>query len=182
MPRIPAVDPDTATGRAKELLQTVRLKFGSTPNLCRTLAHGPAALDAYVRIHDCLAFGVLDPMVRERIALVVAEENGCEYSLAAHHANGTMHGLTDRDVDDARRARATDPAVHAVLEFARQLVVKKGRVRDTDLRELLRFGWGYGAIAEIVATVALGIFSDYFSHVARMEPDCPAIERPKAVA
>jgi uncharacterized peroxidase-related enzyme len=182
MPRIPAVDPDIATGRAKELLATVQVKFGSTPNLCRTLAHAPAALDAYVRIHDCLAFGVLDPTVRERIALVVAEENGCEYSLVAHCASGTMHGLTDRDVDDARRAHAADPAVRAALEFARELVVQRGRVGDADLRQLRRCGWGYGAVAEIVATVALGIFADYFSHVAQMELDHPAVEQPKAVA
>jgi len=182
MPRIPAVDPDTATGRAKELLDTTRIKFGSTPNLCRTLAHAPAALDAYLRIHDSLAFGVLDPALRERIALVVAEEDECDYSLTAHRASGVRRGLTDRDVAEARRARAADPAIRAALEFARRLVVRRGRMHDADLRQLRRCGWGYGAVAEIVAAVALAIFADYFSLVARTEPDAPEAERPRAVA
>jgi len=45
MPRITAVDPKQATGKAKELLDGVQAAIGATPNLLRTLAQSPAALE-----------------------------------------------------------------------------------------------------------------------------------------
>ncbi len=48
MPRIKPIDPDNAQGRAKLLLDGVQKSFGMTPNLMRTLANSPAALEASV--------------------------------------------------------------------------------------------------------------------------------------
>jgi hypothetical protein len=45
MPRITALDPATATGAAKMLLDAVHSKLGLTPNLMRTLATAPSALE-----------------------------------------------------------------------------------------------------------------------------------------
>ena len=45
MPRIAALDPAAATGAAKTLLDAVHSKLGLTPNLMRTLATAPAALE-----------------------------------------------------------------------------------------------------------------------------------------
>ena len=46
MSRIPAVDPMTASGRTKELLDEVEQTFGSTPNLFRTAAASQTALES----------------------------------------------------------------------------------------------------------------------------------------
>ncbi len=48
MPRLTPIDPATATGEAKVLLDGVQKKLGVTPNLLRTLANAPAALKAYL--------------------------------------------------------------------------------------------------------------------------------------
>src|SRR5262249_4930505 len=45
-PRIPPIDPSTATGAAAEALATTRKMFGTIPNLSATAAHSPAALVA----------------------------------------------------------------------------------------------------------------------------------------
>ena len=43
MPRIHVLDPAEADGRAKELLDTVRAKFGATPNSMKAMAGSAAA-------------------------------------------------------------------------------------------------------------------------------------------
>ena len=49
MPRITAVDPAAATGAARNLLDAVHSKLGLTPNLMRTLANAPSALEGIPR-------------------------------------------------------------------------------------------------------------------------------------
>ena len=44
MPRIAPLDPAQTDGKAKALLDGVQKALGMTPNLVRTLAHAPAAL------------------------------------------------------------------------------------------------------------------------------------------
>jgi hypothetical protein len=46
MQRISAVNPSDATGKTKQLLDGVQDKLGITPNLMKTLATAPAALEA----------------------------------------------------------------------------------------------------------------------------------------
>lgn len=84
MPRFPAISPEDATGRARELLDSVQATLGMTPNLIRTMANAPAVLEAYLNFTGALAMGSLPATLREQIALTVAEVNGCDSGLAAH--------------------------------------------------------------------------------------------------
>ena len=60
MPRIDPIDPDTAEGKARTLLEGIRKKYGRVPNLLATLAQSPAALDAYLGLGQALGGGSLD--------------------------------------------------------------------------------------------------------------------------
>ena len=60
MQRIAAVNPADATGKAKQLLDGVQAKIGMTPNLMKTLATAPAALEAYLNFSAALSTGSLD--------------------------------------------------------------------------------------------------------------------------
>ena len=119
------VDPAHAEGKAKALLDAVKRKLGIVPNMTRHMARSPAVLDAYLAFAGALAGGSLGAKLREQIALVTAEENGCEYCLSAHAAIGKAAGLTATDVADARRADATDARARAALRFARTLVLQR---------------------------------------------------------
>ena len=73
MSRLNAVNPDTATGNAAELLNAVRTNLGSTPNLTKVMANQPAVLDAFLGIGGALSKGDFDPKTREAIAPAVAD-------------------------------------------------------------------------------------------------------------
>ncbi|MFN0123455.1 MAG: carboxymuconolactone decarboxylase family protein [Blastocatellia bacterium] len=175
MPRLNAIDPKEATGKAKELLDGVKAKIGMVPNLMRTFANSPAALEAYLNFSGALGAGSLDAKLREQIALTVAGANSCEYCLSAHTAIGKMAGLNENELVASRHAGSSDPKVDAALKFAHQIVVKRGEVLDTDVQAVRAAGYGDGEITEIVANVALNIFTNYFNHVAQTVVDFPKV-------
>lgn len=53
MPRIKSIAPETASGRAKELLDAVQKSFGMTPNLMRVMANQPVAAKGGVKTRAC---------------------------------------------------------------------------------------------------------------------------------
>jgi len=175
MQRLTAVNPAEATGKTKQLLDGVQSKLGMTPNLMRTLATGPAALQAYLQFGAALTTGTLNPKFREQLAIAVAQANSCEYCLAAHSALGSMAGLTPSEILDSRQAKAETAKENAGLHFARTVVVQRGEVSDSALAEVKAAGFTDGEIAEIVAHVAMNIFTNYFNNIARTEVDFPAV-------
>ena len=176
MSRIHQIAPDSATGKAKELLDAVKGKIGLVPNITRAMANSPAALEGYLGLSGALGKGSLSAKNREQIALAVGQANQCDYCLAGHSAIGKMVGLTPDQILDSRRGTAIDPKSDAVIRFARKLVDERGRVSDADVAEVRAAGLDDGAIAEVVANVALNIFTNYFNHVAETDIDFPKVE------
>jgi uncharacterized peroxidase-related enzyme len=174
MPRIQPVNPSSADAATAEFLGSVKKKLGRVPNLVATMANSTAVAKAYLGFSQSLAGGTLPARLREQIALVVGEANGCEYCLAAHTALGKGAGLTEQETCDARRATSDDERERAALDFSRKVVQNRGVVNDGEVEQLRAAGYTDGQIAEIVAHVALNIFTNYFNHVAGTEVDFPA--------
>ena len=59
MARIPTVAPESATGKAKELLHAVHGKLGMVPNMMKTMAVAPTVLEGYLQLSGTLARGTL---------------------------------------------------------------------------------------------------------------------------
>jgi uncharacterized peroxidase-related enzyme len=175
MQRIAAVNPAEATGKAKQLLDAVQAKLGMTPNLMKTLATSPAALEAYLNFNTALSAGHLDAKFREEIALAVAQANSCEYCLSAHSAIGKMAGLKPEEIATSRKAHSSDAKRDAGLQFVQALVIERAMVSDQSIAQVKAAGFSDGDIAEIVANVALNILTNYFNHVARTDVDFPRV-------
>ena len=148
-------------------------KLGMVPNLLRTMGNSPAVLESYLSFSGALAGASLSAADRERIALAVGEANGCEYCLAAHTAIGKSVGLDDESVVESRQGRSDDPRTAAILALSNELVEKRGWASDAALERVREVGLGDAEIAEVVATVALNTFTNYFNHVAGTEVDFP---------
>ena len=173
-PRLAAIDPAAAQGKAKTLLTAVNAKLGLTPNMMRTMAQSPAVLDAYLAFSGALAGGVLSGPVREQIALTVGEANGCGYCVAAHSALGKLAGLDAVQINAARTGAAADPKTGAILALATAVTRHKGNVPDAALAAARTAGVTDPEIAEVVANVALNILTNYFNELAHTTVDFPA--------
>jgi uncharacterized peroxidase-related enzyme len=175
MSRLPAIQTETAAGKARQLLEAVQAKLKITPNMTRVMANSPVVLEAYLGFSGALAGGSLPGKLREEIALAIGEQNACQYCVSAHTAIGKMTGLTDAEIADAREARSHSAKHAAALAFARQVVVRRGQVSDAQFEEVRQAGWSDGEIAEILAHVALNTFTNYFNTAAAVEVDFPKI-------
>lgn len=175
MERIVPVDPATAQGKAKELLDAVKAKLGVVPNMTRAMAVSPAVLEAYLGIRGALTHGVLSPKLREQLALDISQANRCDYCLSAHSAIGKRLGLTEQTILDSRKGGSADPRTDALLRFARALVERRGLVSDADVVAVRDAGVGDAEIAEVVAHVALSTFTNYFNNVAATAMDFPKV-------
>ncbi len=176
MPRIAPIEPEAATGKAKELLAVVQTNLGVTPNLMKTLAVAPAALQGYLDLNAALARGVLDVRFREEVALTVAQANACEYCLSVHTKFASMAGLPDDEIARSRGARSSDRRRNAGLQFARAVVSDRGAVSDATLAAARSAGLTDAEIVEIVAHVAINVFTNYINHVADTTLDFPRVD------
>ena len=176
MPRLNTVNPETAQGKAKLLLDGVQKSLGMTPNIMRMLANSPAALEAYLGLMKALGGANIDGKTREAIALATSGANGCDYCASAHTAIGKTLGLSDEEAQLNLYGRSSEPARSAALQFTRAIVEKRGWVNDRDLEQVREAGFGDAEITEIVATIAMTTFSNYFNHIAETEIDFPPVK------
>ncbi len=176
MPRITGVEPAQAHGRPKTLLDAVQQQMGTVPNLFKALAHAPAALDGYLQLSGALAKGVLPRGLREQIALAVAGANGCDYCASAHTFLGKAAGVDEAELARNLDGRSDDSKTRVALDFAKAVVETRGRVSDAQLAQAREAGFSEGEIVEVVAHVAMNVFTNYFNHVAGTPVDFPLVE------
>lgn len=169
----PLIDPQTATGPAKELLDSTLKQLGRVPNLYRAMANSPKALGAYLEFRGALQGGLLDKAMCERIALLTAQLNDCDYCVAAHHFRGGKIGMSTEDLASTRVSQSNSPMIHAALVFVEALVQGKGVVATSTLDTVAQAGWTADEVGEMVGHVALNVFSNYFKQVAHPELDFP---------
>lgn len=174
-PRIAPLDPASADPAVAATLAAVKAKLGVVPNLFRTFARAPAALNGYLAFSDALAGGRLDAGRREIVALAVGQANHCAYCLAAHSLIGKGAGLSEADIRAARAGASADAADAALAVFARQLTERRGVVDDAELAAFKRAGFDDGHVLEVVALVALNTLTNYTNHVAGTIVDFPVV-------
>lgn len=176
MTGLPLIDPNHAQGAAATLLAGVQRSLGVTPNMTKAMANSPAVLKGYLELSGALAGGALPAAVRERIALHVAEENGCDYCLSVHTYLATNQaGLDEAEAAAARDGKASDPKAEAALSLAGAVVRARGGVPESELAKARLAGLTDAEIAEVIAHVAPNVFTNYFNKAAAVEIDWPVV-------
>jgi uncharacterized peroxidase-related enzyme len=176
MSRLPVVDPTTATGRARELLEAVRANLGIAPNFTRVLANSPKALEGFLGLYGATSGFAIDKATRERVALAVAESNRCRYCLSAHTAIGRGTGLANEEMLRNRRGTSTDAKAAAIVAFAKALNDRTGELTAAEFDAARAAGISDGEIVEIIALVALNVFTNVLNKASDVAIDFPRIE------
>lgn len=167
---------DAAPAAAQPLLEAVKKQLGIVPNLFRVVASSPAALEGYLGLNGALGKGLLDARTRERVALAVAEINGCDYCLSAHTYLGkNVAKLDDAELLANREGGSADAKADAALRFASKVVRERGHVSDEDVQAVKAAGYSDGEVIEIVLHVALNTLTNYVNEVAKTEIDFPVV-------
>lgn len=177
---IPATVGD-APEASRPLLDAVASQLGSVPNLFRAVAVSPQALEGYLGLSGALGKGALSAATRERIALAVAEVNGCDYCLSAHTYLGrNLARLDDAEITANRSGGSNDPKADAAVRFAAKVARERGRLADADFAAVKAAGYSDAQIIEIVQHVALNVWTNYFNNVFQTDIDFPIVTARKA--
>ena len=183
MQRITALNPDTTTGKSKDMFNVINGKLGMVPNMMRTMGNSPAVLNGYLSFGGALAESSIGSKLGELIALTVANINGCGYCNAAHSFIGEkLVGIDSNSINAAKEGKASDSKIQTALTFVRLLVVKKGRVSEADVESLKKAGFSEAAITEIIAHTGYNIFTNYFNEALDVVLDFPEVELIETVA
>jgi uncharacterized peroxidase-related enzyme len=176
MSRINLVNDAAAPDETKVLLSEIHRAFGATPNMFRAVANSPAALRSMWGSFGALGGGVVSAQLGEQIAVAIADRNACNYCLAAHTALGRKAGVCAADMTAAQAGNSSDPQTAAALRFALQLVDARGQVSDADVQALRAAGFDDAHIVEIIAHVALNLFTNYVNVALDVPVDFPGVK------
>jgi uncharacterized peroxidase-related enzyme len=175
MSRLTAIDPKIATGDARRLLDAVQAQLGVTPNFIRVLANAPKALEGFLGLYAAAGGFSIDKAAQERIALAIAEGNGCEYCVSAHTAIGRHAGLSDAEMLLNRRGSAGDARNAATVALARAINDSRGDITNRDLDAARVADLSDAEVVEIIALVALNIFTNLIGKATRVDIDFPQV-------
>lgn len=164
-------------------LNAVAMSLGSVPNLFRLVAQSPAALRGFLALSGSFSGATLDAMTQERIAIAVAELNGCNYCMSAHTYLGRIVAkLDDAEITANRSGASNDIKANVAVRFATQIVRMRGHVSEEQLTAIKAAGYSNAEIVEIVLAVALHTFTNYLNEVAGTEIDFPLVAARSRVA
>jgi uncharacterized peroxidase-related enzyme len=176
MSRIPLINPNDTTPDRQAVLAQIHAAFGATPNMFKAVANSPAALKSMWGSFGALGGGVIPARVGEQIAVAIANRNACEYCLAAHTALGRKAGASSAEMSAAQDGQSGDPKTAAALRFALRVVEGRGQIADSDVQDLRNAGHGDEEIVEILAHVALNLFTNYVNVAFAVPVDFPGVK------
>jgi uncharacterized peroxidase-related enzyme len=172
---------EAAPAASRDMLESVKKKFGTVPNMFRLIANNPAALEGYLGLSAALSKGSLPAPTRERIALALSQYNGCSYCLSAHTYIGkNLAKLSDAEIALNREGTSSDPKAEAAVSFALKIAKERGHISEDELRKVRAAGYDDAQIIEIVEHVAINVLTNYLNEVAQTDIDFPAIDLRKA--
>lgn len=167
---------EASPAAAQPMLEAVKKQLGVVPNLFRLVGNSPAALEGYLGLSGALAKGTLPAQTRERIALAIAQFNGCDYCLSAHTYLGkNLAKLDDAEITANRNGASNDPKADAAVRFAVKVALERGQIGDADISAVKLAGYDDGQIIEIILHVALNTLTNYVNEVAQTVIDFPAV-------
>lgn len=173
MQRLNSVKTELATGRTKELLQSVQQAFGVTPNATKVMANSPAVLESFLAFSQAMGQVGIGEKLHNQVKLSTSESNSCDYCTSLLTAIGPAAGLSAADILAGRTATAEDQSTDAALKFAEAVLENRGKVSSVQLEAVRKAGFNDAAIVEIVTSVVLGCFTNFLNNVAETDLDIP---------
>jgi uncharacterized peroxidase-related enzyme len=180
MAHVELVDPTSSSAAVQPTLTHIREAFGVVPNMFRAVANSPAALASMWGSFGALGGGTLGARLGEEIAVAIANANDCHYCLAAHTALGRKAGASAEEMAAAQVGQSSDPRTQAALTFALKILRERAAVTGADIAALKATGFDDGGVVEIIAHVALNLFTNSVNVALDVPLDFPGVALKRA--
>ena len=162
------------------MLAEIGKRLGKVPNVYRIVGTSSAALEALLSFQAALEKSDLATLTRERIALAVAEASGCDYCLSAQTYRVRQNGmLDDIEITANRSGASNDIKADVAVRFAAKLAHNLRAVTDADVQAVKEAGYSHAEIVEIIAHVAVYLFTGIANVALQTDIDFPHISARK---
>jgi AhpD family alkylhydroperoxidase len=169
--RFPSHTPETATGKAADLLNDIVERTGSAGTMVRTMAGSASILAGYLELSRAMKRSKLDRHLSERISLAVQDRLGCGLCLQAHTSAARALGISEDEIARARKGGSADAHVNVIVDFGCRVYTDPSSVSDDDIVGLRLLGLSDREILDIVGLVALNVLTGTFNLVAGLRPE-----------
>ncbi|MFZ6658036.1 carboxymuconolactone decarboxylase family protein [Undibacterium sp. TJN19] len=182
MPHVQLIDPKETSGTRHAILNDINIAFGSTPNMFRAVANSTAALNSMWSAFGALGNGLIPAKLGEQIAVAIANLNQCEYCLAAHTVLGKKAGGSSAEMTAAQMGNSLDARTDAALKFAIKVVNQRAHISKIDLETMRLHGYDDEHLVEIMAHIALNLYTNYINVALDVPVDFPKIKLSTSIA
>ena len=163
---------------SQPILEGYKKNLGVVPNFFTLISRSPDTLKAVANMHALLGKS-LGHKTRERIHIMTAEVNGCNYCLTAHtYVGGKYTGLSAEDMELNRGGHSTDAQADAALTFAYKVAKQRGHIENADIEAVRAAGYTDEQIIDLVAETAFSFVTNLFNNTFQTELDAsfPALK------
>lgn len=156
----------------KAIFDNLKKALGMVPNLYATIAYSDTGLENYLNFQNGKTS--LTKKEKEAVNLVVSQVNNCIYCQSAHTVLGKMNGFTEEQTLEIRSGRASfDARLDALVRFAKEVTLTKGKVSDTVLNNFLNAGYTKAGIVDVIIAIADKVIMNYLHNLTQIPVDFP---------
>lgn len=169
-----AINPATAQGEQKDILDKALKQVGFIPNMYANMANVPGVLSTYLHGYDLFRKqSGLKPAEQEVVFLAISQTNGCKYCTAAHSMIADKMSGVPGDVLQAIRAGQPIPDARLAALFAltQDLVKNLGQPSPAKVQAFLDAGFEESHLLNIILAVSVKVLSNYSNHAFGTEVD-----------
>lgn len=164
--------PDNSTGETKAALEEMRKVYGFIPNLFAYMAEAPVTIEAYANLNGLLNKTAFSPAQQQVVLLAASVENECDFCTTAHRATGKMSQARQQTLDALHSgAEIEEASDRALVALTRQVVKRRGHLRQEEIDDFLQAGFNRRQLLEVVFMVAIKTLTNYINHLTGPEPN-----------
>jgi len=176
MARLEAINIENSSPEAEPILKEIEQHFGFIPVLFKTSAHFPPLLEAnWNKVKAVMGSGNLASKTKEAIAILVSQDNSCEYCVGAHSMALKSLGFPDAVVAqvknfDLATAGYSEQEI-ALISFARKANSQPHQISDIEYQQLNILGATPSDIVEALGVMELFAGFNKFLDALEVEPE-----------
>jgi alkylhydroperoxidase family enzyme len=164
-------DMETAPQPSRAIMADMQRHGGELPNLLRTLAEAPVALEAYRQLATLLSRSGLTPIEQQVVYVTAAHTNQCHYCTTPNPLLGDDIQADQLAAAIRHGQRLADVRLQALRRFTAAMTEHRGWVPEADVESFLRAGFTRENLLEVITGIALVTLSSYANHVSATPVD-----------
>ena len=165
---------ENAPKDSKPLLEKANEAFGMVPNFHAVIAEAPAALEAYMKLHELFSQTSFTPIEQHVVWMTINTENECHYCVPAHIMLATMGNVEEQAIKAIKnKTSINDEKLEALRTFTIAIVQKRGNVDETELNNFYNAGYTKQNVLEVILCLSQKVLSNYSNHITHVPVDEP---------